>query len=321
RAQRGMSVPRRSPRVQMIDGQPRSIFLDAGLVRAALRFKPRDGDIIQVTYPKSGTHWVQQITQLILNKGESVANFTEFVKKSPFLEYHGEQAFEGMSSPRTIRTHFPLTRENFNKNAKYVYVARNPWDCCVSFYHHVRSLPLYEFQDGTFDEFFEAYMKGCVGYGNYFDHVLSGYSRKDEPNVFFITYEALKKDTPGSVLALAYFLGEDYGRLLEQSDELFQKVLRKSSPEFMKKVMEVDFKELMATFHTNRNPATDISDPTKQAQKNGPATFNFVRKGKVGDWKEHFTPEQFQRMRATIEEKSKGTNLMDFWQSDDIRFA
>ncbi|CAN7991619.1 unnamed protein product [Ixodes hexagonus] len=316
-----MSVPRRSPRVQIIDGKPRSPFLDPGLVRAALRFKPRDDDVIQVTYPKSGTHWVQQITQLILNKGESVANFSEFVKKSPFLEYHGEQTFEGMSSPRTIRTHFPLTSDSFSKEAKYVYVARNPWDCCVSFYHHIRSLPLYDFQGGTFDDFFEAYIEGNVGYGDYFDHLLSGYTRKDEPNVFFITYEALKKDTPGSVLKLAHFLGEDYGRMLEQNEEILEKVLRRSSPEFMKNVMQVDFSELMATFHTNRNPVTNTSNSTNQARENGPASFNFVRKGKVGDWKEHFTPEQFQRMRATMEEKSKGTNLIDIWRSDDIRPA
>jgi hypothetical protein len=37
---------------------------------------------------------------------------------------------------RLIKTHFPYKLTPQNPNAKYIYVARNPKDCVVSFYHH-----------------------------------------------------------------------------------------------------------------------------------------------------------------------------------------
>ncbi|KAH7953461.1 hypothetical protein HPB49_008896 [Dermacentor silvarum] len=110
---------------------------------------------------------------------------------------------------RLFQSHFPIRKELINSEAKYIYVTRNPWDVCVSLYHMVTSLSAYRFQDGTFDDFFDAFLSEDVaGYGNYFNHVVSGYEVKDMNNVFFVTYENLTRDTRGTVLKLARFLGE-----------------------------------------------------------------------------------------------------------------
>ncbi|KAH9384575.1 hypothetical protein HPB48_026584 [Haemaphysalis longicornis] len=90
-----------------------------------------------------------------------------------------------------------------NKEAEYVDVARNQCDVCVSLYHMVNNVYIWRFQDGTFDEFVDAFIEGEFGYGSYFDHVAAGYALRHEPNVFFLTYENLKKDTRGTVLFLA----------------------------------------------------------------------------------------------------------------------
>ena len=37
---------------------------------------------------------------------------------------------------RLIKTHFPYELTPRSSKAKYIYVARNPKDCVVSFYHH-----------------------------------------------------------------------------------------------------------------------------------------------------------------------------------------
>jgi hypothetical protein len=37
---------------------------------------------------------------------------------------------------RLIKTHFPYGMTPMNSKAKYIFVARNPKDCVVSFYHH-----------------------------------------------------------------------------------------------------------------------------------------------------------------------------------------
>ncbi|KAG0445270.1 hypothetical protein HPB47_017533, partial [Ixodes persulcatus] len=132
-----------------------------------------------VSFPRSGSHWIQQILQLILNSGESTESYVDFARKAPYLE---NRVPEGMESPRLLRMHFSMDRIKVDPKAKYVYVARNPWDCCVSCYHYVREIPVCEFQDGTFDEFLDAFLEGQSSFGDFFDHVLSGYRRRKERN-------------------------------------------------------------------------------------------------------------------------------------------
>ncbi|XP_075543881.1 sulfotransferase ssu-1-like [Dermacentor variabilis] len=125
--------------------------------------------------------------------------------------------------------------------AKYIYVARNPWDVCVSFYHMATSLSAYRFQHGTFDQFFDAFLSEDVaGYGIYFDHVVSGYELKDIPNVFFVTYENLTKDIRGTVLKLARFLGDSYAVDLAKDNRMLSELLERWSADHMKETMVLD---------------------------------------------------------------------------------
>ena len=63
--------------------------------------------------------------------------------------------------------------------AKYIYVARNPKDTAVSFYHHTKGLKPFNF-NGTWDFFFEQYMAGMVACGSWFDHVISWWEHQGE---------------------------------------------------------------------------------------------------------------------------------------------
>ncbi|KAM7299726.1 putative salivary sulfotransferase [Ixodes scapularis] len=109
--------------------------------------------------------------QLILNKGQSTKTFAEFNKRAPFLEVQGLR--EASGAPRLLRTHLPMNRLRLSDKAKYVYVARNPWDCCVSNFHLMQDFPLFEFADGTFDDFLDTFLDGRFGFGDYFDHIIS----------------------------------------------------------------------------------------------------------------------------------------------------
>jgi len=65
----------------------------------------------------------------------------------------------GMDSPRYIKTHLPLNllpQELLTKRPKIIYVARNPKDQCVSFYHH---RVLIEGYKGTVDDFVDEYVQ------------------------------------------------------------------------------------------------------------------------------------------------------------------
>ncbi|CAN8004436.1 unnamed protein product [Ixodes hexagonus] len=306
-----MSSSRRVPFYQLVDGIRRSPFLIPAIAREALKFRPGDGDIVLVTYAKAGTHWTQHIIQLILHRGRSASSFPDFVRRTPILENHGAKAIQDMPPPRTIRTHLQLLRYNFNDKAKYVYVARNPWDTCVSLYHFIRGLPKFQFGDGTFDEFFEAFVTGELGYGEYFEHVLHGYARKDEPNVFFFTYEELKADPRGIILKLAHFLGEEHGRALEDGRALLQEVLKKSSFEFMSQFLEPGAEEFSAVLDNLSTPAGKCRKAV--SRNNAVNGFRFFREGKVNDWKTLFSPTQTQRMQVRIDQMTKGSDLMSLW--------
>ena len=52
-----------------------------------------------------------------------------------------------------------------------VYVARNPRDCCVSYYHHQTLFDEgYRFT-GDFEDFARLFRKGMLNYGDYWSHL------------------------------------------------------------------------------------------------------------------------------------------------------
>ena len=58
---------------------------------------------------------------------------------------------------------------------KVVLVARNPRDCCVSFYNHDRMSPNQGFQ-ADFPEFAQMFREGNTMYGDYWYHLEVGKS-------------------------------------------------------------------------------------------------------------------------------------------------
>lgn len=308
-------MERRKPKYQMVDGVPRCLGLDPDILRENLKFRAKAGDVVESTFPKSGTHWVQFIIQLILKKGEPISTHQEFADNMRLLEYSRCQDWSPTLPLRTFFSHLPLNTETMTEEAKYVYVARNPWDVCVSFFHMATNLSSYEYQDATFEEFVHAFLDGNFGYGDYFEHVASGYALKDRPNVFFLTYEELKKNKRNIVVKLAHFLGEEYGKALEGNEEMLEKLLERSSPESMKSVIVIDLKdnpnkEFQEVLSRNKNKC-------KHGYGGDENKYGIVRAAKVGGWKDYFTPELLQRMELRIREAEKTSPFMELW--NDIR--
>ncbi|KAH6945994.1 hypothetical protein HPB50_011003 [Hyalomma asiaticum] len=130
------------------------------------------------------------------------------------------------------------------------------------------------------------------GLRDYFDNLLSWYEHKDDANVCFLTYEDLKKNTRDGVLRLARFFGKEYAEPLEKDPDLLQQELLNAA--------EGSFMEPVRKLFVPR----DGKDRMVQ----------FIRKGEVGDWKCHFTPQQEARMQARIKEKTAGTDVMSLWK-------
>lgn len=303
---------KKRPFSQIIDGVPAGPHCDPELFREALSFRARNGDLVQLTFPKSGTHWVLYIIQLILKRGEPISSFQDFMENMRYLGIVDLKCWKPSLPLRIFSTHQPPGTVTMTEEAKYVYVARNPWDVCVSFFHMATNLSKYRFEDGTFDEFLDSFLEGdCAGH-NYFDHVASGYALRNEPNLFFLTYEQLMADTRGMILRLARFLGEGYARDLEQDNRMLDKLLERCSAESMRSVL------VFCTQRSNHEleKAAQGCDASFKKEQ-GPEKRNYclVRQGKLGGWKSFFTSEQLRRVEDKIKEVEKNSSFLDLWSN------
>ncbi|XP_049272531.1 sulfotransferase ssu-1-like [Rhipicephalus sanguineus] len=123
-----------------------------------------------------------------------------------FFEMVGKDTIAALPEPRVVTTYLEYQLVPKNPGAKYIYVVRNPKDCCVSFFHHTKKTKAYNFEQGTFEDYLQLFIKGETSFGDYFQHLVSWYPHVTEPNVLFVTYEDMKKDPAAAVLRIAKFL-------------------------------------------------------------------------------------------------------------------
>ncbi|XP_076329686.1 sulfotransferase 1C4-like [Tachypleus tridentatus] len=308
------------PKYKIIEGRRYPPLLPSHYWYTAIKYKPKPDDVFICTYPKSGTTWMQQIVLLILNKGERHENYMDFVKRTPFLEAMGSESIMDMPARGPIKTHLPFHLIPYSSEAKYIYIIRNPKDCCVSFYHHTKMIPMYRFQKGSFETFFELFIKGETDFGDYFDHLLSWYPHRSNPNVLFLTYEWMKEHHREAVLKVADFIGKEYHEMLIKNEGLLQRILHYSSLEYMKQSTNKDLEDFFNTnpfkiifgrstpsflrFGLLRAGLGDLKKPKK---------VDFVRKGQVGDWRQYFTHEQSRRFDAKVKALTAGTDIVSHW--------
>ncbi|GIY94008.1 sulfotransferase 1C4 [Caerostris extrusa] len=154
-----------------------------------------------------------------------------------------------MDKPRLFKTHLSFHQMNFSKKSKYIYIAKHPSDCIVSFYHHCRFFPTYFFTDGTLEEIFEVFIKGEVDYCDNFDHLLAWYRLRNKSNVLFLSYESMKSDPRGTFLKVAVFLGKDFYKMLLDKDEaILKKVLKCSSLDYMNSTINDFWKQQFISY-------------------------------------------------------------------------
>ena len=248
-------------------------------------FVVKDGDVFIVTYPRSGTTWTEQMVHLLVNKGEQgeqrLTDAVPWLETLPHRPNSMIEFLEAMPQRRLFTSHlpYPLMPRIDNTTAKIVYVARNPKDVAISTYFHNQSKGGYE---GSWDEYFQLFLYSDVGFGPYFDHVLPWWqaSQKDK-NILFLMYENIKHDHAGNVAKLASFLD------IQTDSQLIETVVRLSS-----------FQSMTSNETTNFDWIPQKADKPKH-----------FRKGDIGDWRNHFSPEQSQQMDDIFMKKMKGSDL------------
>ncbi|XP_006815266.1 sulfotransferase 1C3-like [Saccoglossus kowalevskii] len=190
-----------------------------------------------------------------------------------------------MSSPRIIGTHLPpsfLPPQLFVVRPKIVYVARNPKDLAVSFHHHLSVIPSNQTYT-TFKHFIDDFMSGKVILGDWPTQVTYWWKKKDDDNVLYLKYEDIVKDLEETVKMICTFMGNTL------TLENIRGIAENCTFEAMKK--------------------RKVRDHICEFYKIDPHLSPFVRKGKVGCWKQHFTVSQNDEFDKWYKKAVQGTGL------------
>ncbi|CAK1581654.1 unnamed protein product [Parnassius mnemosyne] len=280
----------------------------------------RPSDIFVDSYPRSGTTWTQELVWMVANDLDYETSyaiplteryqFLEFsvffhpvmkkrfymencdsARKLKLLELVSKPATEQlalMPSPRFIKTHLPLSLlpPTLLDTAKVVYVARDPRDVAVSFYHLNRSMRTQGYVD-DFKNYWNFFINDLHHWTPYFEHLKESWEKRHHPNMLFLFYEELSKDLPTAIRRVADFLGKTY--TTEQIDKLCDH-------------LNID------NFKNNKSVNYDLMRELGILISN---EQSFIRKGKAGGWRDYFDEEM------TIQaDKWMAKNLRD----TDLRF-
>ncbi|XP_075883141.1 cytosolic sulfotransferase 2-like [Nelusetta ayraudi] len=256
-------------------------------------FKARPDDILIATYPKAGTTWVSYILDLLyFGKKNPERETLSIYERVPFLEMNfsfmdsGVQLAENLTtSPRLIKTHLPVhfvPKSFWEQKCKVVYVARNAKDLAVSFYHFHRmnkGLP----EPGDWSSFLQNYTDGKMLFGSWYDHVNGWWEKKQTcPNIHYMFYEDLAEDVGLEFDKLCSFLS------VSPSIEKKKEILEGTRFDKMKNNSMINHSVV---------PVMDFK------------ISHFMRKGKVGDWKTHFTVAQNEVFDEHYKTKMKDSTL------------
>lgn len=287
---------------------PHGFLMHEGFVKDGLEkiknMPLRPDDVWVITPPKCGTTWMQELSWCVgndmdLEKAKELRQFYRF----PYVEYklggHEDKtdisklektkenvmtfmanAFDytkNMDSPRFIKTHLPLCYlpEDLLKTCKLIYVARNVKDVCVSLFYHMK-------QPAPFDQFAKAFRHGEIHVGNWFEHMRQAWEVREEENMEFVWYEDMKEDIRNVIDNISKHLGKT---MTVQDVEAL--------------VKHLDFDEFQANSSVNKLEELPAKD-------GGPS---FVRKGIVGDWKNHFSKEESEEWDEWITRQLEITGI------------
>lgn len=137
---------------------------------------------------------------------------------------------------------------------------------------------------GDLESFADYFMKDRLYSSPYFPHLLDAWTKRHHPNLLFVFYEDLKRDLRGEILKIGRFLGKypnehQLNRMVEH--------------------LRID------KFANNKSVNFEHYRWLNFMSPDG----RFIRKGKTGDWKNHFSPELNARIDDWMKSNLKDTDL------------
>jgi len=237
----------------------------------------RPDDVWIVTHPKCGTTWTQEMTWHIMTGVDLDTAKKPLFERSPFIDMvmikgetkdNTDKYFDDLEkapSPRLIKTHYPfeMLPPALLDTCKVLFVSRNVKDSAVSYFHHENLMKSHDLRCNFLTYARDIYMPGLCLHGGYFEMLESGWKRRDHKNMKLFWYEELKKDQKKIIKEICKFIG------YELSEEQINKL--------------DDFLQF-----DNYQKA---SSQNKKVPNWKEGKGQFIRKGIVGDWMNHFNKD------------------------------
>lgn len=272
-------------------------------------YRPRAGDVVIATYPKSGTTWMQQIVSLLIFQTPEPRPIAEI---APWLDMRPLQPspqeiiarLDAQSHRRFLKSHLPFDAMPIYDGVKYIHVARDGRDASLSYHNHCLALGerILSAMDeiGLADDtlrcvyprppkepraFFRRWLEqGAVAgetdgspFGSWFEFERSYWPERRRPNMLFVHYRDLKRDLDGEMRRIAGFLE------IEVPAGVWPALVK------------------AATFEEMRRVGDQLHPTVARAFDGG--TRNFFNKGENDRWRGVLSDEDLALFEARVRER------------------
>eukprot|EP00057_Strongylocentrotus_purpuratus_P034101 XP_793921.2 PREDICTED: estrogen sulfotransferase-like [Strongylocentrotus purpuratus] len=262
-------------------------------------WETRPDDVYVITYPKSGSHWIMEIAHLIMNdlqadkiNRESMSLALELVLSDKVDNVTnvtpGHEIMAKWRSPRIMLSHLleEFAPDQIKKRSKVIYFSRNPKDVSVSYFKFVGQTLLGDMEG--WNGFMRLFLSEKMPGGGWFRNVKGWFALKDQPNVLCCKYEDFHKDLRGSIKRVADFLG------------------RPLSAEKLDKMVELtEMKGMKKTYQEIEEKMGDTGRLVTRLFGQLP----YLRKGKVGGWKDEFTVAENEYFDKIYQQNMEGSGI------------
>lgn len=215
----------------ILQGAFRMPFDSDDNIESAMKYEANAGDLFICSYPKCGCTWLQSMIWRILHNGEGMKGHIR--DNIPFLDFDGSESImkvQPSDGYKVIKTHFPYVWVPKHPLAKYVFIAREPKDVCVSLYYHVKGFEGYNWSDGRFDDFVDLFLDGKADAGDYFEMLDDWLQLESTDSIHIMLYEEVILDQREEIRKLAKFMGSELeAKLIAESGSILESIMENTT--------------------------------------------------------------------------------------------